>query len=98
MIFKLPMILSIKGNKWRVKWFKLPGDKGLCDTESRTILIDESLKKDSKEFTITLLHEYGHAVWHELHLDQAVNHGVEEIAVEGMAQCLAKSFNIKPKD
>jgi hypothetical protein len=92
---KIPKVISIKGKLWKIsfrKRIKLDGVDcdGLCESGKRLILLRSGLTK--KDLIHTFLHEYFHAVLHELHVD--VDGGLEEVIVDGMASCLLENFKL----
>lgn len=64
--------LVIRGSSWKIKLVKSLHDNGtpclgLCISDTREILIERGLPGDI--FMEVLLHEYFHAVWFEIGLD-----------------------------
>lgn len=99
---KLKKEFYIKGKLWRIeyKWNLRMGDMrvdGMCEPSERIIYIDRILSKEEK--WATFLHELGHAIVHEAHLNE---HGgldgfAEEVVVESYAQALGELFTFRWK-
>jgi len=104
---KLPKSLMIKGERWLVvrktreeilkaeNWGLAEGEalNGFCDFENRVICISTDII--GLELAQTYIHEFAHAVLHELHI--TLDRALEEAIVDGLASELVKKFEIKPK-
>lgn len=96
---KTPDHFLIKGERWKVSVKeKVVCDEELCDgltlSESREIEVSESLS--GRRFDHVLLHEFLHAVLHELHIHN-LEEQEEEVIVDGIAKCLLDSFDMEVK-
>lgn len=89
--------LKVFGTTYKTKSAPLKehGVHGLCNVETKQILIDKSLKGD--QYTETILHELFHAVFHECSIYQTVSNDVEEILVDVFAKAVVKNFKVVPK-
>lgn len=88
---------NILGTQYKVKKENLEhlGAEGMCLPREKIILIDKKLK--GNDLLETIIHEFGHGVFTEGSLRQAVTPELEEIIVDLMARCLVKNFSIKQK-
>lgn len=89
---------NIFGNKYRIKHIDISksGTDGLCCHENKVIVIDKSLKGD--EYSATLLHELGHAMFYSISLHQtSISPDLEEIIVENFSKMITNHFEIKLK-
>src|SRR5690606_1444145 len=69
------------------------GILGFCDKRKKQIGIDAGLTP--RQQVETLLHELAHAVFHEVALDQAISHGLEEVTVENIAKAIYQNFDVR---
>lgn len=98
---RIPKTFQVKGKTWSVKYeFKLNDPEhgpcvGLCDPDKRIIYIDRLLPPDEK--AKTFLHELGHAILFESHLNESggVEGFVEEVIVSAYADAFYELFDIK---
>lgn len=63
---------------------------GLCKKFEKEIFIDKSLPLE--QAIVTLLHEWGHALLHEVSVDDTLTSEVEEIIVDNYAKELFSVF------
>lgn len=91
---KLPKFLDIKGRRYRLKIAALPPNiAGYCYPDRKLIELNSSL--DSAGLLETLLHEMGHAIMFELHIDQtSIHRDLLEIVVEGFAQEILRNARV----
>lgn len=90
--------MHVFGTKYRLshnKRFLGEDNQGLIDKDKKTIYVDNKL--DQEEYMTTLIHELGHAIYHELGLFQVIEKGIEEISVDAIGKVLVKNFDIRFK-
>ena len=100
---KIPKEVTIKGKLWTIEyqWGLKSGNEiidGLCDPNTRTILIRRELTKEEKP--AIFLHEFIHAVFFEAHLsynDGWVPDIIEEVMCDAIQSSLLDSFNLRSK-
>lgn len=94
--------MRIKIYGWEIPVKKLKGLAdahgilGCYDYETKTIVVDASLKK--ADYMSTLLHEIIHALFHRAGLHQAqIPEALEEIICEQVSTVLTENFNLTVK-
>ena len=90
--------MHVYGQKYRLKRLKSLNKRGLdgeLDKELRTISIDHSL--EGNEYMEAIIHELGHAIFHECSLYQSISPDLEEVIVDLMAKAIVKNFKIEHK-
>lgn len=84
--------IRVKGVSWKLKTKKNLSDPtdgiavmGYCDPRNKAIFIDSDL--NYPEFVETVLHEYMHAIWFELGLDdEHIPKWVEHMFINGISK------------
>lgn len=93
---RIPMSFKHKGKTWKVKYqpdlIEKEEADGMTDFDTRTILLDSSLKGQKKK--AVFLHELFHVVVYEAHVPSNVrfSEGVEEVLCDAFADLMTKSF------
>lgn len=95
---RIPKQFKLKGKNWRIVYEVDPKADdgtvcdGMCDFDTRTIILDSNLK--GKKRKATFLHELFHVVVHEAHINPGVRFsgGVEEVLCDAFADLLTTSF------
>lgn len=95
---RIPKTVEILGVEYqvRLKWnLNMDGVRllGLCDRESKEILIDKSIV-DAAEKTDTFLHECLHGVLYESGATNLIDNRTEELIVDVCARFMAKNFKV----
>lgn len=89
-ISKFKKTLRIRGARWTIRLQEFLRDEGtpclgLCVLDQKLILIEKHLPRDL--FIETLLHEYLHAVWFELGIDdQEPPEALEHWVINGICK------------
>lgn len=98
---KIPKTFQVKGKTWSVEYkWKLSDPEfgpchGLCDPDKRIIYIDRLQPQEEK--VKTFIHELGHAILFESHLNECggVEGFVEEVIVSAYADVFYDLFEIE---
>ncbi len=100
---RIPRQFKLKGKLWKVTYEpNLKADDnslcdGLCDFDTRTVVLDSALKGRKKKSVF--LHELFHVLIHEAHINPGVRFsgGLEEVLADAFADLLITSFSLKWK-
>ena len=90
---KLPKQFVVFGQTYKVEYKDL-GDSvgGYCHSNG-LIQINERL--DESQVMPVLIHEFFHAVFNRVSLDQTISYAVEQIIVDTFAKALVENFEVK---
>lgn len=87
---KMPRKILVLGRPWKIKYVKKVVDDdgtkchGLCKPDEKIILIEKGPSNMMKE---TFFHEWFHAVWYELGMqDEEVPEWIEHIILNGVVR------------
>lgn len=87
--------LEVFGNKVKVEIVELPNNiGGLYHCEGKIQI--NSLVADKDKMQV-LIHEFFHAVFHRVSIDQTVGYEVEQIIVDTFSKALCENFDIRIK-
>lgn len=93
---KIPKAICIKGRWYKVlikEQAEMGNNWGLTFTDKAEIWITKLAK--GRDLRVTYLHEYMHAMFHELGIDSAISTQLNEILAEGISSSIDNNFILR---
>lgn len=98
----LPKTIDVMGQKYKIKFVKqinFGGHDaiGLCDPNTFTIYLHESLKKNKASMYETLGHEFIHGVIAAIGADQSLSHEMNEVLAQSIGRSIMQNLSFWKK-